>query len=151
MKVVVDTTVVENGFNSRSTEVQLLKTFLLRGKSELCVPQVVYEEALNRVRKRMMEVNSKIDALHRLTGGEDGASKIEIDRALRTYEESLKALLRDLNARLLPYPRVTHEISSNVLSFHPSRLSKAGGAIEMHSSGTRSSTSFRIATRRWFS
>lgn len=90
MKVVIDTTAIENGFNSRSAEVQLLKTFLLREKSELCVPQLVYDEALNRVRKRMVDVNSKIDALHRLTGGVDGLSRIDTDLGLGAYERSLE-------------------------------------------------------------
>jgi rRNA-processing protein FCF1 len=102
LKVVLDTTVFENGFNSRSAEVQLLKTFLAQGKSELCIPSVVYEEAVNRVRKRMREVNSKIDALHRLTRGEDATRKIEVDEALKNYGESLSGLLQTLKARFLP-------------------------------------------------
>ena len=72
MKVVLDTTVFENGFNSRSAEVSLLKSFLARVNAELCIPKVVYDEALNRARKRIAAANSAIAALHRLTGETEG-------------------------------------------------------------------------------
>ena len=109
MKVVLDTTVFENGFNSRSAEVSLLNSFLTRTKSELCIPGVVFEEALNRVRKRTADANSKIDSLHRLTGGEEGFHKVKPDDVLHSYDESLKRLLQDLSARILSYPVVAHE------------------------------------------
>src|SRR5712692_8851482 len=109
MKVVFDTTVFENGFNKRSAEVPLLKSFLARTKSKLCIPGVVYEEAVNRVRKRSNEANLKIDALHRLTGGEEGLQKITAEDAVRIYRETLNALFEDLNAKILAYPNVSHE------------------------------------------
>jgi PIN domain len=109
MKVVLDTTVFENGFNSRSAEVPLLKSFLTRTQSELCIPSVVYHEALNRVRKRATDANSRIDSLHRLTGGEEGFHKVKADDVLHSYDESLKRLLQDLSARILSYPVVAHE------------------------------------------
>lgn len=109
MKVVLDTTVFENGFNARSAEVQLLRSFLIRTVSELCIPGIVYEEALNRARKRIATANSAIDALHRLTGGKEGFQRVNPDDALGSYAESLKALLLDLAARTLPYPVVGHK------------------------------------------
>jgi PIN domain len=109
MKVVLDTTVFENGFNSRSAEVSLLKSFLARVNAELCIPKVVYDEALNRARKRIAAANSTIDALHRLTGGKEGFQKVNADDALHNYDESLKALLQDLGGEILPYPIVGHE------------------------------------------
>jgi hypothetical protein len=109
MRIVLDTTVFENGFNSRSAEVSLLKSFLVREGAELCIPKVVYEEALNRARKRIADANSRIDTLHRLTGGQEGFQKVKPDDALHSYDESLKALLRDLSARILKYPGVGHE------------------------------------------
>src|SRR6266851_10039685 len=109
MKVVLDTTVFENGFNSRSAEVSLLKSFLARVNAELCIPKVVYDEALNRARKRIAAANSAIAALHRLTGETEGFHKVKPDDALHNYDESLKALLQDLGARILPYPVVGHE------------------------------------------
>jgi hypothetical protein len=108
MKVVLDTTVFENGFNSRSAEVSLLKTFIVRAHAELCVPTVVYDEALNRARKRITAANSSIDAVHRLTGGNEGFQKVRLEDSLRTYDESLKALLHEFSAQLLPYPSVGH-------------------------------------------
>jgi hypothetical protein len=109
MKVVLDTTVFENGFNSRSAEVSLLRSFLVRVDAELCIPKVVYEEALNRARKRIADANSRIDMLHRLTGGEEGFQKVKPEDALRSYDDSLTALLKDFSARILPYPVVGHE------------------------------------------
>lgn len=108
MKVVLDTTVFENGFNSRSAEVSLLKTFIVRARAELCVPTVVYDEALNRARKRIAAANSAIDAVHRLTGSNEGFQKVKPEDALHIHDESLKALLLEFSARLLPYPSVGH-------------------------------------------
>lgn len=55
------------------------------------------------------DINSKISSLHRLTGDEDAVPKIEVDLALRNYQQSLDALLQALKARILPYPLVGHE------------------------------------------
>ena len=72
----------------------------------MCVPAVVREEAVNRVRKRVMEANPKIDAVRRLTGDESTPSKVHVDLAVRSYEESTTVLLKSLNARFLA---VRHE------------------------------------------
>jgi hypothetical protein len=87
----------------------LLKSFLTRTQSELCIPSVVYQEALNRVRKRTAEANSKIDSLHRLTGGEEGFQKVKPDEVALSYEAALKVLFTDLKARVLSYPVTSHE------------------------------------------
>jgi hypothetical protein len=108
VKVVFDTTVFENGFNPRSAEVPLLKNFLVRTRSELYVPAIVHEEALNRVRKRVTEANAKIGAVQRLTGGSEGFKIIKPEDAMATYAETLKILFGDLDAQLLPLPTVSH-------------------------------------------
>jgi len=77
MIVLLDTTAFENGFNARSAEVPLLKSFLIDTNSELCVPEVVQQEAINRVRKRVTEANQKIDSVHRLTGAAEGLAKVD--------------------------------------------------------------------------
>ncbi len=109
MKVVLDTTVLGHGFNSRSADVRLLKSFLERTPAELCVPAIVVEEAVNLVRKSIEEANVKLAAARRLTGNDKAYSKLEVRTALATYSKSLDALLKNLNARVLPYPRVGHE------------------------------------------
>jgi len=70
MKVVIDTTVIGQGFNSRSAELRLLKNFLERTNAELCVPGVVYDEAINLVRKSIEQLNTSVNATRRLTGDE---------------------------------------------------------------------------------
>jgi len=109
MKIVVDTTVFGQGFNSRSADVRLLKDFAERTHAEVCVPGVVYDEAINLVRKSVEEINAKLDVAQRLTGDDTAYSKLNIERRLSTYAESLTALFKDLNARVLPYPSVTHK------------------------------------------
>jgi PIN domain len=109
MIVVPDTTVFENGFNERSTEVRLLRSYLLETGSELYVPEVVRQEAINRVRRRVIETNSKIESVHRLTAGVEGFAKIDPETGVRVYEESLNRLLDDLKARTVPFPKVSHD------------------------------------------
>jgi PIN domain len=145
MKVVVDTTVFENGFNSRSADVQLLKSFLTSTQSKLCIPSVVYQEALNRVRKRTAEA-SKIDSLHRLTGGEEGFQKIKPDEVARSYEGTLKVLFMDLKARFLSYPVISHEdlVKRSMVPMKPFVESGRG---YLHLFGTHFSSCFIPAVR----
>jgi hypothetical protein len=110
MKVVLDTTAFENGFNSRSADVEVLRAFLERSGSELCVPKVVLGEVVNRVRKKLKEVNDKLNDLQRLTGDEQRFRKFEVESILPACESDLGSLLRDdLKGRILEYPGVGHE------------------------------------------
>ncbi len=109
MKIVLDTTVFGHGFTSRSVDVRLLKNFLDRTGAELCVPAVVLEEAVNLVRKSVLEANHKLDATLRLTGDDKAYRKFDVESGLTAYRESLDVLLKFLNARTLPYPSVLHE------------------------------------------
>jgi hypothetical protein len=109
MKVVVDTTVFGQGFNSQSADVRLLKSFLECTPAELCVPAVVLEEAVNLVRKSIEDVNLKLGAAQRLTGDEKTYPKLDVTSGLATYRESLDVLLKYLNARILPYPSIGHQ------------------------------------------
>jgi len=109
MKVALDTTVFGQGLNSRSGDVRLFKSFLDRTQAELCIPTVVLEEAANLVRKSIEEANVKLAAAQRLTGDEKRYRKLDVKAGLETYRTSLDALLKHLNARVLPYPSVSHE------------------------------------------
>jgi hypothetical protein len=109
MKVVIDTTVFGQGFNARSADVQLLKEFIDRTHAELCVPGIVYDEAVNLVRKSIEEVNAKLEMTQRLTGNEQTYSKFDVGAGLTAHRESIDKLLKHLNARVLPYPTVEHK------------------------------------------
>jgi len=110
MKVVPDTTVFENGFNSRSADVEVLEAFLKRSGSELCVPIVVFQEAINRICKRLKEANEKLNALLRLTGDEDRFRRFDVESTVRAFEASLDGLVKGtLNGRILGYPKVEHQ------------------------------------------
>ena len=109
MKIVLDTTVFGQGFHSRSADVRLLKNFLERTRAELCVPAIVIDEAANLVRKSLEEVNAKLGAVRRLTGDDERYEKLELENALDLYRKSLDSLLRDMHARILPYPSVSHD------------------------------------------
>jgi hypothetical protein len=109
MKVVFDTTVFGQGFNSQSADVRLFKDFIKRAPTELCVPGVVFDEAVNLVRKSIEDVNSKLNAARRLTGDEKTYARIDSDANTLVYRDTLDVLLRDLNARILNYPKVSHE------------------------------------------
>lgn len=109
MKVVPDTTVFENGFNARSADVEVLDAFLKRKGSELCVPVVVLQEAVNRIRKRLKEANDKLNDLLRLTGDERTFRKFDVESTLRASEGDLNSLvIGRLKGRILPYPSVGH-------------------------------------------
>jgi hypothetical protein len=109
MKVVIDTTVFGQGFNARSADVRLLKEFIDRTQSELCVPGIVYDEAVNLVRKSIEEVNAKLETTQRLTGDEQMYSKFDVGAGLTAHRESIDKLLKYLKARVLPYPNVDHK------------------------------------------
>jgi len=108
MKIVVDTTVFGQGFNSRSADIGLLKSFIESTHAQLCVPSIVYDEAMNLVRKTIEDVNTKLSSAQRLTGDEKAYAKLNVKGLLSKYVESLDALLKHLNARVLPYPKVGH-------------------------------------------
>lgn len=109
MKIVIDTTVFCQGFNSRSANVRLLKSFLQRTSAELCVSVVVFEEAVNQVRKNIDDANRKLNDVLRLTGDAKSYSKLHVENGLAKFRESLSALLKELDARVLDYPAVRHE------------------------------------------
>jgi hypothetical protein len=109
MKVILDTTVFGQGFNSRCANVHLLKNFLERTGAEVCIPAVVVEEAVNLVRKSIEEINTKLAATLRLTGNDQAYSKLNSHTGVAVYRKSLDSLIRDLHARVLPMPRVGHE------------------------------------------
>ncbi len=109
MKVVIDTTVIGQGFNSRSAELRLLKNFLERTNAELCVPGVVYDEAINLVRKSIEQLNTSVNATQRLTGDEKTYPKIDAKKGLAAYSRALDALIKDLKGSVLPYPTVSHQ------------------------------------------
>jgi hypothetical protein len=108
LKIVIDTTVFGQGFNSRSADVRLLKSFLERKPAELCVPAIVLDEAVNLVRKSVEDVNLKLEATHRLTGDHAAYPKLDVKAKTTAYRESLDLLLNSLKARVLPYPTVSH-------------------------------------------
>jgi hypothetical protein len=110
MKIVIDTTVFGHGFNPRSSDVQLLKSYLDRSSAELCVPALVVEEAVNLVRKSIDEVNQKLEGTLRLTGDEKIYRKHALSSNVTTYRESVQTLLKSLNGRILPYPNVPHSV-----------------------------------------
>jgi len=89
VKIIVDTTVFAQGFNTRSANVGLLKRFIESMGAELCVPSIVYEETINLVRKSIEDVNTKLDAVHRLTGGGDPYTKLNTKTALADFTKSL--------------------------------------------------------------
>ena len=74
------------------------------------MPAVVIEEAVNLVRKSIEEVNHKLDAAQRITGDRQTYSELDVKSGLANYRKSLDVLLGSLNARILPYPGVSHEV-----------------------------------------
>ena len=109
MKIVVDTTVFAQGFDLGSADVRLLQRFIERTGSELCVPNVVLEEAVNLVRKSLEEVNSKLAAARRLTADDATYASHDVKVQCDAYRKSLSSLLEKFRTRILPYPNVSHE------------------------------------------
>ena len=109
MKIIIDTTVFAHGFSSDTGDVRLLRDLLRRTHVELCIPAIVIEEAANLVRRSIKEADSKLAALRRLTGDDKAYAKLDLNNELGAYKKSVDLLLRDLGARVLPYPTVSHE------------------------------------------
>ena len=109
MRVILDTTVFAQGFRFCSADVRLLRNFLERNSSELYVAAIVIEEAVNVVRKSLEEANVKLRAIRRITGDDARYGMLELETGLNAYRESLHSTLKDLKARILPYPMVGHD------------------------------------------
>jgi hypothetical protein len=113
MKIIFDTTVFGHGFNAKASDFRLIKKFLESTPSELCVPAIVIEEAVNLVRKGIEEANQKLNVPQRLTGDTTTYAKLDLNSALVKYRSDLDTLLKSLKARILPYPSVSHEDLTN--------------------------------------
>lgn len=113
MKVIFDTTVFAHGFNSKSGDVRLIKKFLESTPSELCVPAIVIEEAVNLVRKSIEEANQELREPQRLTGDTTTFKKFDVQSAVAKYRGDLDALLQSLKTRILPFPAVSHADLAN--------------------------------------
>jgi PIN domain len=109
VKVVFDTTVLAQGFNPRSADVEMLRIFFDRTHGELCVPAVVLEEAVNLVGRAVEEANAKLAALRRLTGNDKDYVGLETSRAKTVYRGSLHQMLKAMGGRVLPYPKIDHD------------------------------------------
>ena len=117
MKVIFDTTVFGHGFNAQSADVRLIKKFLDSTPSELCVPAMVVEEAVNLARKSIEDANKSLNDTLRLTGNSTTFQKVDIKSAVDKYRSDLDTLLQSLKARILPYPSVSHaEVAKRALA-----------------------------------
>jgi len=126
MKILFDTTVFGQGLNARSADVRLLKDFISRVKAEVLVPRVVYEEAVNLLKKSLEDVNAKLEATQRLTGDGSRYRKFDISSEVLAHRRSLDDLLDFLGAKILPYPSVSHE-ELTMRALGPSKPFVAGG------------------------
>jgi len=105
----------EDFFFSRNASRLLLREARAR-RIELLIPQIAFDETVNRYREKVEERRrDAIRAIRRLRGL-DGAGAVDPqalptpDAVAATYETRLRKILESAEPTFLPYPSVDHEL-----------------------------------------
>jgi PIN domain len=109
MKVVIDTTVLGRDSTLAGSDAQLLKVFLTRTQSELCVPRLVFEESVNLVRKSVSDFNRAAKDAGRLSKARKTFAPVDVEMEVKEYRNRLDSAVKACNARILDLPKVGHE------------------------------------------
>lgn len=109
MKVVIDTTVLGRDSTLSASDGQLLRVFLERTQSELCIPRVVAEEAVNLVRKSVAAFNKAAQEAARLSRDRKTFFPVDVEAKVAEYRDRLDAEVRACKGRILELPAVSHE------------------------------------------
>ena len=108
MNVVIDTTVLGRDGLLVSSETNLLFSYLQRSGGRLYVPEIVAQEALNLVRKKLHEYNRTLRDLQRLTQDREQFELADVEAKLSEHQARLKKRFEELGVHILPIPPVSH-------------------------------------------
>lgn len=115
VKVILDANAFYDDPNLTEPQARLLTDYVGKGSGLLVVPAVVFDEVVNtfseRLRKLITEAVGSVKKLERLTERAHIAPEpaLNIDAEEKAYERRLRSKLLQLNATVLPYPKISHE------------------------------------------
>ncbi len=115
MRVIVDSNVICRDFLLRSTSFRVLVSGIATAGHSLHVPQVVIDEVHNSFAEQLRRCRNKIDAIlqdvQRITGNALASPLAEewVHSAVSQYRKDLSRGLREANAEIMDYPRISHQ------------------------------------------
>ena len=113
MKVVLDANIIVADPWLAGADFRWLSTAVDFAGWTLCVPRLALDEAVNKYQERLAVADRDVakaeQELAKLLGQPDGTSA-RVDRTpqVSKYKAHLLTRLREMSARVLPYPRITH-------------------------------------------
>ncbi|MDB5123691.1 MAG: hypothetical protein JWP94_1820 [Mucilaginibacter sp.] len=114
MKVVLDTNAIFGDFNFKKPTAKILLEELKNGNLDLYIPEVVFEEIVNKFRQRLekaqKDIESELDTITDFTT-EPQKSPLEkdfVDRSVDSYRQRLTELFAKYNVTVMPIPETDH-------------------------------------------
>jgi len=115
MKIVIDTNIFYNNWFLNNTNFRLLKLYLKKTKSSLILPQIVFEEIVNKYIEELNNCYKEYNTILRRLNKYLFISKtleiesIEIEFISEEYSNFLKNKLKDFNVKIIDYKDIPHE------------------------------------------
>ena len=112
MIVVLDTTETFSDFRLEGPAFRLLEGYLARTRSELAIPEIVFEETVNHFREQLKikvaSAKSHLLDVDRMVGGKSGIVVPEVHEveAVENFRKYLVFRIRELGGSVLPYRNV---------------------------------------------
>ena len=131
MKIVIDTNIFFHDFMLDGTEFRTLFSELPRLGYVLCLPQIVYDETINKFLEETRKVydNAKKLGVSAIQFSNFPNPSISPENAKESYQAYFTKTLQNLNAELIGYPPVTHQnlVERALARKKPFRSSDTGG------------------------
>lgn len=115
MKVVLDSNIIIADFWLESTNFKLLFESAKKGDIKIYIPEVVFDEVLNKYGKRLEDSKSKIEselkAFNRLSKKNEvnPVNQKLIDSSTSEYKEHLLRVINDNSIEVIEYPKTDHK------------------------------------------
>lgn len=112
MKIVLDTNILCQDYFLKSLQAQLLLENHKVINGNLCIPQVVVDETINRYKEDLQEAVEKATKTNRVLQkllGSDENIDIDIENKVAVMSTELMKKLNQHKVDILPYPKVSHE------------------------------------------
>jgi len=113
MQIAFDSNVFYKDPNLKGEDWTLLEQFVQGRRPTVLLPQLVFEEVVNKVCERLQSAYSKIKSEQReissLTEKQYKLTNIKIPKERKAFELRLHRRLRECRIQLLNYPAITHQ------------------------------------------
>lgn len=119
MKVVLDSNIIIADFWLESTNFRLLLESAENGDIEIYIPEVVYDEVLNKFKQRLEKsrttIKSELQKFKRNSKKsiDTPIDKDSIEKSISEYENQLKKIIKKYKIKILEYPNINHKFLAN--------------------------------------